>query len=468
MNYNHLLSSYPILKTIGQVADTIGVKAYVVGGFVRDLLLKRKSCDIDIVCLGSGIFLARSVADHLNIKQVSEFKNFGTAMIKNHEWEIEFVGARKESYNRDSRNPIVENGTLEDDQNRRDFTINSLAISLNSESWGDLIDPFDGILDLENKVLRTPLDPEKTFSDDPLRMMRAIRFAVQLNMEVDQKSLDSIYSHRDRIKIISQERISTELNKIILSNTPSRGFRLLDRTGLLKIIFPEFVALKGIDTIQGLSHKENFDHTLQVLDNISNTTENLWLRWAALLHDIAKPATKKFEPTIGFTFHGHEYLGSKMVPKIFKNLKLPLGNEMLYVQKLVKLHLRPIVLAKDDITDSAVRRLVYEAGNDIDDLMLLCRADVTSKNDDRVQRYLKNFDKIEEKIITVEEKDKVKNFQPVITGEIIMEALKIKPSPIIGIIKNALKEAILDGHIRNEYEEAYVYMINLARKYKKI
>jgi poly(A) polymerase len=464
MNYSHLLLPYSILKTIGEVADRLEMKAYVVGGFVRDLMLKRDSCDIDIVCIGSGISLARAVAQHLHIGHVAEFQNFGTAMIKTKFYEIEFVGARKESYNRDSRNPIVEDGTLEEDQHRRDFTINALSICLNNKDWGSLIDPFNGMLDLQNKILKTPLDPAKTFSDDPLRMIRAVRFAVQLHMQIDQSAIEAIALHCDRIRIVSQERIATELNKIISTSVPSHGFRLLDKTGLLKIIFPEFVALKGIETVQGLSHKENFDHTLQVLDNVAKVSNNLWLRWAAILHDIAKPLTKRFEPKVGFTFHGHECIGAKMVVRIFKNMRLPLNSSMLYVQNLVKLHLRPIALAKDFVTDSAVRRLIYEAGNDIDDLMILCRADITSKNDEKIQRYLQNFDRIEEKILVIEEKDKVKNFQPVITGEIIMKALNLPPGAMVGNIKNAIKDAILDGHIRNEYEEAYNYMLDLAKQ----
>lgn len=465
MNYSHLLITYPILKTIGKIADKMEVKAYVVGGFVRDLMLKRDSYDIDIVCVGSGISLARAVAQHLNIDTVAEFQNFGTAMVKTKSYEIEFVGARKESYNRKSRNPIIEDGSLEEDQNRRDFTINSLAICLNSDQWGDLIDPFNGTLDLQNKILKTPLDPEKTFSDDPLRMLRAVRFAVQLNMQIEESAIAAITLHCDRIRIISQERITTELNKIISASIPSRGLKLLDKTGLLKIIFPELTALKGVETINGLSHKENFDHTLQVLDNVAKASSNLWLRWAAILHDIAKPYTKRFESQVGFTFHGHEYMGAKMVVKIFKTMRLPLNNNMLYVQNLVRLHLRPIALVKDSVTDSAVRRLLYEAGNDVDDLMLLCRADITSKNDEKVHKYLKNFDKIEEKISAIEAKDKIKNFQPVITGEIIMKALQLPPCAMVGNIKNAIKDAILDGHISNEYQEAYNHMMYLAKQY---
>lgn len=462
MNLENLLAPYPVLKRVGSVADKLALEAYVVGGFVRDLLLKKKSCDVDIVCLGSGAAFAKSVAEELGIDTVSEFKNFGTAMIKTPQYEIEFVGARKESYSRNSRKPIVESGSLEDDQRRRDFTMNALAISLNEKSWGELLDPFDGVMDLEKKILKTPLDPEMTFSDDPLRMMRAVRFAVQLGLQIEERTMLGLRAQSSRIEIISKERITAELNKIIASQQPSRGFRLLDEAALLGKIFPEIVALKGTEVIDGLSHKENFDHTLKVLDNTAEKTKDLWLRWAAILHDIAKPNTKKFEPGVGFTFHGHDYLGAKMVPKIFKNLRLPMNAHMQYVQKLVRLHLRPIALVKDCVTDSAVRRLIHEAGDDIDSLMLLCRADITSENGSKVQQYLKNFDKVSQKIAELEESDRLRNFQPVITGEIIMKALNLKPSAEVGKIKIAIREAILEGHIKNEYAEAYDYMMELA------
>lgn len=463
MNYSNLLANYPVLQKVGNVADQLGLEACIVGGFVRDLFLKRPCSDIDIVCVGNGIEFAEAVAKELdqNIK-VSVFKNFGTAMLRWQDYEIEFVGARKESYNRDSRNPIVSQGTLVDDQRRRDFTINTLAIRLNKPQWGELIDDLGGMADLENRIIKTPLDPGITFSDDPLRMLRAIRFATQLHFTIDPITLAAIKEHAERIKIISQERITDELNKIILAAIPSEGFKLLFDTGLLQLFFPMLSNLQGKETIQEHTHKDNFYHTLQVLDNVAQVSDNLWLRWAAILHDIAKPLTKKFSPEIGFSFHGHEELGARLVPKIFKQLKLPLQENMLYVQTLVRLHLRPIVLAQDIVTDSAVRRLIYEAGEAIHDLMILCRADITSNNPVRVKEYLKNFDKVEYKIHEVEEKDHIKNLQPVITGDIIMKTFQIKPSHIIGDIKAAIKEAILEGEIRNEYEEAFSYMIRLG------
>lgn len=463
MNYSHLLEPYPILQRIQEVADHLQLETYVVGGFVRDLLLQRPSKDIDVVCIGSGIELAQAVAQALGkADEVVVFKNFGTAMVRWEGGELEFVGARKESYQRDSRKPIVEDGTLADDQNRRDFTINALAIGLNRHQWGELVDSFGGVADLERGVIQTPLAPATTFSDDPLRMLRAIRFSVQLNMAIAPDTLAAIKDQAERIEIISQERIITELNKIILAPIPSQGFRLLYEVGLLKRIFPELVALQGKETIQGQSHKDNFWHTLEVLDNVAKVSDDLWLRWAAILHDIAKPRTKRFDPVVGFTFHGHEDLGARMVPKIFRRMKLPMHDKMAYVQKLVRLHLRPIALAQSEVTDSAVRRLIYEAGEALEDLMTLCRADITSKNDAKVQRYLQNFDRVEEKTQLVEEKDALRNFQPVITGEMIMKTFCLPPSKLIGELKEAIKEAVLEGEIKNEYNEAYEYLLVLG------
>ncbi|MEQ8623758.1 MAG: HD domain-containing protein [Vicingaceae bacterium] len=454
--------SHPIFKIISEAAEELNVETYVIGGFVRDILLKRESKDIDIVCVGSGIDLARKVAEMLRLKQVSVFKNFGTAMLKYQEWEVEFVGARKESYQRNSRKPIVENGNLEDDQNRRDFTINAMAICLNMNRFGELIDPFDGEKDLQKKLIKTPLAPAETYSDDPLRMMRAIRFASQLNFTIEAKSLKAITTESHRITIVSQERITAELNKIILSPKPSVGFRILFDTGLLKLFFSEMTDLFGVETRNGRSHKDNFYHTLQVLDNISANTDNLWLRWAAILHDIAKPATKRFDEKVGWTFHGHEDKGARMVPKIFKKLKLPLDAKMKYVQKLVRLHLRPIALVKETVTDSAIRRLLFEAGEDVDDLMLLCGADITTKNPKRMKRYMKNFALVEEKLKEVEEKDHLRNWQPPISGETIMKVFDISPSKEVGQIKNSLKEAILEGEIQNKPNEAWNLMLKLG------
>jgi putative nucleotidyltransferase with HDIG domain len=455
---------HPIFKTLSHVADELKLETYVIGGFVRDIILDRPSKDIDIVCVGSGIELAKAVAKKLEIKQVSVFKNFGTAMINYQGWEVEFVGARKESYDRGSRKPLVENGTLEDDQNRRDFSINAMAICLNSKRFGVLVDPFDGLQDCENKILRTPLDSKITFSDDPLRMMRAIRFATQLNFHIEEGTYNALSSEKERITIISQERITDELNKIILSPTPSIGFKHLFDTGLLNYFFPEMVKLYGVDIRNGLGHKDNFYHTLQVLDNICPNTDNLWLRWAAILHDIAKPPTKRFDPKHGWTFHGHEDRGARMVPEIFKKLRLPLDSKMKYVQKLVRLHLRPIALVKETVTDSAVRRLLFESGEDVDDLMTLCSADITTKNEKKLKRYKKNFILVEEKIKEVEEKDHLRNWQPPISGEDIMKTFGIGPSKEVGQLKNAIKEAILEGEISNHGTEARDFMLELGKK----
>jgi poly(A) polymerase len=454
-----------ILDLISETASQQGVEAFVIGGFVRDLILKRPCKDIDIVVAGSGIELAELVALKLGQDtNVKVFKNFGTAMIRHDEMEIEFVGARKESYRSNSRKPIVENGSLEDDQNRRDFTINALAISLQKESFGEVNDPFCGLEDLKNCIIRTPLDPEITFSDDPLRMMRAIRFASQLNFSIEEKTFDAISSMKERIKIISKERISDELNKIVLSKKPSTGFYLLKKSGLLGFIIPEMDALSGVDVMDGKGHKDNFNHTLEVLDKISMVSDNLWLKWAAILHDIGKPVTKKFDAAIGWTFHGHDFIGSKMVSGIFRNLKLPVNEKMKYVEKLVQLHLRPISLAEDKVTDSAVRRLLFEAGDEIDDLMLLSEADVTSKNPEKIKKFLKNFETVRNKLINIEESDKLRNWQPPVDGEQIMKTFNIPPCREVGIIKDAIREAILDGVIGNTFDEAYLYMLKEGEK----
>jgi poly(A) polymerase len=451
--------SHPIFKTLADCANQLGVDAYVIGGFVRDIYLGRESKDIDIVTIGKGIELAELIHKQLGDEaHLSVFKNFGTAQVKINDLEIEFVGARRESYNRDSRKPIVEDGTLEDDQNRRDFTINALAIGLSKSNFGKLLDPFNGVGDIENKILRTPLEPEITYSDDPLRMMRAIRFSSQLGFTIEKDSLEAISKNKERIKIVSKERITDELNKIILSPIPSVGFKLLFDTGLLHIIFPEMVKLYGVETINGKSHKDNFYHTLEVLDNTAKKSNNLWLRWSAILHDIAKPATKRFEPEHGWTFHGHEDKGARMVPKIFESLRLPLNEKMKYVQKLVLLHLRPIVLAKTEITDSAIRRVLFEAGDDVDDLMALCEADITTKNPNKVKRYLQNFELVREKLKELEEKDKIRNWQPPVSGEEIMEIFNLPPCKKVGDLKNALKDAILDGIIPNEREVALIFL----------
>lgn len=466
-NYSEALS-LPIFKIVAQAAEELGFPAYVIGGFVRDYLLGRSGKkDIDIVAVGSGIDLAIKVAELIPHRpKVQVFKNYGTAMLRYNDMDIEFVGARKESYRTDSRKPIVENGTLEDDQNRRDFTINALALSLNKNDYGDLLDPFDGVKDLKNKIIRTPLEPNITYSDDPLRMMRAIRFATQLNFEIELKSLQSISKNSERIKIISGERIVDELNKVLMTPKPSVGFLLLYETGLLELILPELTALNNVEEIEGHTHKNNFYHTLEVVDNISPNTDDLWLRWAALLHDIGKAPTKRFSKKAGWTFHGHEFLGGKMVRKIFQRLHMPLNQKMRFVQKMVSMSSRPIVIAEDKVTDSAVRRLVFDAGDDVENLLTLCEADITTKNPKKFKKYHNNFKIVREKIVEVEERDKVRNFQPPISGEEIMEIFGLPPSREIGLIKEAIKEAILDGEIPNEYDAAYDFMMHKADKMK--
>ena len=462
MNYS---LNHPIFKKISECADKLNLPCFVIGGFVRDLILKRESNDIDVVVLGSGIEMATELKKTLGKgAYLSVFKNFGTAQVKYKDIEIEFVGARKESYRSDSRKPIVENGTLEDDQNRRDFTINAMAICLNKDRFGELVDPFNGVRDIELKIIRTPLDPDITFSDDPLRMLRCIRFATRFKFSIEQCTFEALSTNKERISIISQERITEELNKILLTERPSIGFMLLEKCGLLDIILPEVAVLKGIETVNGKSHKDVFLHTLQVLDSVAQKSDKLWLRWAALLHDIGKPATKKFDEKIGWTFYNHNFIGEKITGRMFKRLKLPLSEDLRYVQKMVNLHMRPIALVEEEITDSAVRRLLFEAGDDIDDLMALCEADITSKNEEKVKRYTQNLMIVRQKLKDIEEKDHVRNFQPPISGEEIMQTFNLKPCAQVGEIKNAIKNAILDGIIPNDYDAAKEYMFGVAKQ----
>lgn len=452
-----------VFRMISEAADELGVDCYVVGGYVRDLFLERPSTDIDVVVVGSGIALAEALKRKCGGgAHVSVFRNFGTAQLKWHGMEVEFVGARKESYSHDSRKPVVENGTLEDDQNRRDFTINAMAVCLNADRFGQLVDPFDGFYDLEDKIIRTPLDPDITFSDDPLRMMRCVRFATQLGFQIDDETFAALERNRERISIISRERIAEELNKMVASPVPSKGFVLLELCGLLPLVMPDLAALGGVETVNGRAHKDNFYHTLEVLDNVARVSENLWLRWAALLHDIGKPKTKRWDPRLGWTFHNHNFVGEKMVPGIFRNAKLPMNEKMKYVQKLVGLHMRPIAIADEEVTDSAVRRLLFEAGDDIDDLMVLCEADITSKNELKKQRFLDNFRLVRQKLKDLEERDRIRNFQPPVDGLEIMKTFGLEPCAEVGTLKAAIKDAILDGIIPNEHDAAFDFVVQKA------